>query len=57
MHSLLYRSHAQHRRLMKAEAVHKYKKRVDARRSLAERRQEDEDGMNVDPLDEIFNAV
>ncbi len=44
----------QYRRLMKAEAVHKYKKRVDARHSLAERREEEEEGITVDPLDDIF---
>ncbi len=44
----------QYRRLMKAEAVHKYKKRVDARSSLAERREEEEKGVIVDPLDDIF---
>ena len=44
----------QHRRLTRVEAVHKYKKRVNARQSLSERRLKEEADMVTDPLDDIF---
>ena len=47
--------HFQHRRLMRLAVAHKYKKRVDARRSLAERRRE-QDVVTSDPLEDMFKT-
>ena len=44
----------QYRRLMRLEATYKYKKRFDARKSLAERKAREEADMPVDPLDDLF---
>lgn len=37
-------------------ATYKYKKRVNARKSLAERKAQEEANMPVDPLDGLFGA-
>ena len=44
----------QYRRLMRLEATYKYKKRIDARTSLAERKAQEDADMPVDPLDDLF---
>ena len=41
---------------MRLSVAHKYKKRVDARRSLAKRRQEQEALMTSDPLEDMFKT-
>lgn len=47
----------QYRRLMRLEATYKYKKRFDARKSLAERKAREEADMPVDPLDDLFASA
>ena len=39
---------------MRLEATYKYKKRIDARTSLAERKAQEDADMPVDPLDDLF---
>ena len=41
---------------MRMEATYKYKKRVNARKSLAERKAQEEASIPVDPLDGLFGA-
>ena len=47
----------QHRRLMRLSVAHKYKKRVDARRSLVERRKVQEADVTSDPLEDMFKIA
>ena len=42
---------------MRLEATYKYKKRFDARKSLAERKAREEADMPVDPLDDLFASA
>lgn len=42
---------------MRLSVAHKYKKRVDARQSLAERRREQEADVTSDPLEDMFKTT
>ena len=45
----------QHRHATKLAAAFRYKKRVDARKSLGKRRAEETEDLPHDPLDDLFD--
>ena len=59
VHPLIHHTHThtpQHRRMAKVEASYRYKKRVDVRKSQSERKAEEQIGLPVDPLEDIFDV-